>query len=192
MLKKHRINASFFLTGDFYRNSRYAKLIADLKNDGNYLGAHSDKHILYVPWEKRDSTLVTREAFFEDVKGNYREMEKFGITAADAPYFLPPYEWYNNQISQWTKELGLQLVNFTPGTSSNADYTTPDMGRQYRSSDEIYRKIIEFEKNEKDGLNGFLLLSHIGVHPLRTDKFYNKLDSLITELKAKGYTFHSL
>ncbi len=39
--------------------------------------------------------------------------------------------WYNAQISAWTAERGLTLVNFTPGTRSNADYTTPDMGDRY-------------------------------------------------------------
>ena len=54
-----------------------------------------------------------------------------GPWKADAPYFMPPYEWYNAQVSTWTAEHGLTLVNFTPGTRSNADYTTPAMGDRY-------------------------------------------------------------
>lgn len=80
--------------------------------------------------------------------------------------------------------MGIQIVNFTPGTTSNADYTTPGM-KNYLSSETIYNNILKYE--EKNGLNGFLLLIHIGTDPKRTDKFYNRLGELITELKNKGY-----
>ena len=102
---------------------------------------------------------------------------------------MPPYEWYNQKISDWTEEYGLQLINFTPGTRSNADYTLPEMGNRYINSDRIYNSIIDFEKHQKLGLNGFILLLHIGTHPERTDKFYFQLDKLIEELKTQNYTF---
>jgi endoglucanase len=35
--------------------------------------------------------------------------------------------------------------------------------------------------------NGFILLSHIGVAPARTDKFYDYLKELIEYLKSKNY-----
>ncbi|MBX3256493.1 MAG: glycoside hydrolase family 9 protein, partial [Chitinophagaceae bacterium] len=114
-LKERQVKASFFLTGNFYRNPLFSTLIPRLKEDGHYLGSHSDKHILYCDWIKRDSLLVTRQEFSADLKDSYLAMKRFGISAEDAPYFLPPYEWYNNQISAWTDQMDLQLVNFTPG-----------------------------------------------------------------------------
>jgi endoglucanase len=189
VLKKHSIKASFFLTGDFYRNPQFADLLSALKKDGHYLGAHSDKHLLYCSWEKRDSSLVTKEVFFRDVLDNYKAMEQFGVEHTDARYFLPAFEWYNDTISAWTKELGFVLVNFTPGTYSNADWTHPELGNQYLSSDTIYARILRFEQSRPGGLNGFLLLTHIGTDPRRKDKFYNRLDDLVTTLKNKGYRF---
>ena len=188
-LRKNRIKAHFFFTGDFYRNPENQELIYNFKNDGHYLGAHSDKHLLYASWENRDSLLVTKKKFISDLKGNYLEMEKFGISPNDALLFLPPFEWYNNEISSWIDELGLTLINFTPGTLSNADYTTPEMKEKYRSSEEIYNSILDYEKNDPKGLNGFILLFHVGSHPHRTDKFYKKLNQLITKLKYLDYTF---
>jgi endoglucanase len=189
VLTKHSIKASFFLTGDFYRNPRFTDLLSTLKKDGHYLGAHSDKHLLYCSWEKRDSLLVTKEAFCHDVLDNYTAMEPFGVKRAEARYFLPAFEWYNDTISTWTKELGLVLVNFTPGTYSNADWTHPELGNQYLSSDTIYARILRFEQSRPDGLNGFLLLTHIGTDPRRKDKFYDRLDELVTTLKTRGYRF---
>lgn len=183
-LKESGTPASFFFTGDFYRS--YPMLVSGLKKDGHYLGAHSDRHLLYCSWEKRDSLLVLREEFLTDLRNNYREMGKRGIKKKEALYFLPPYEWYNETIAGWTQEEGLHLVNFTSGTLSHADYTTPSMPN-YRSS-EIILESIRKQEREK-GMNGFILLVHIGTHPERTDKFYHQLPQLIRELREKGYTF---
>jgi peptidoglycan/xylan/chitin deacetylase (PgdA/CDA1 family) len=185
-LRKHNVKASFFFTGRFYRNPAFKQLIRGLKNDGHYLGAHSDEHLLYCDWNKRDSLLVTKQQFTADLLKNYAEMKKFGISRQDAHYFLPPYEWYNDSIVSWTKQLQLQLINYTPGTLSHADYTTPAM-KNYRGSDVILQSIIDYEQQRPSGLNGFLLLLHIGAGPERTDKFYNKLDELLNRLEQKQY-----
>jgi peptidoglycan/xylan/chitin deacetylase (PgdA/CDA1 family) len=113
-------------------------------------------------------------------------MRKFGVKKEDAAYFLPPYEWYNDSISVWTKELNLQLIIYTPGILSHADYTTPDL-KNYRSTETIWNSIIDFEKRSPSGLSGFILLLHIGTHPDRTDKFYYRLPELLRWLKSKNY-----
>jgi len=192
VLRNHQAKAAFFLTGDFYRNKNFSALIEGLKSDGQYLGGHSDKHLLYCSWEKRDSLLVSKEEFIADIRSNYAELETFGVRKVDAPFFLPPYEWYNESVSRWTKEFGLTLINFSPGTYSNADWTIPELGSQYLSSDTIYNRILAYEKKHSNGLNGFILLTHIGVDPRRTDKFYLRLDGLMSELEKRGYRFTSL
>jgi endoglucanase len=188
-LKKNDVKASFFLTGKFYRNKNFKTLIRDLQKDGHYLGAHSDKHLLYADWIKRDSLLVSEKKFHRDIENNYRSMKKFNIEKSAASFFLPPFEWYNSAISQWVQDAGLQLVNFSPGTLSAADYTYPEMGKRYRSSEMIYQSIMEYEETNAHGLNGFILLLHIGTDPRRTDKFYHSLDELIIVLQRKGYIF---
>lgn len=191
-LNKHQVKASFFFTGDFYRNPKFKEMITNLKNDGHYLGAHSDKHLLYASWEKRDSTLVSRNAFTEDLRNNYLEMEKFGIQKDDARFYLPPYEWYNDSIASWTKDLGLQLINFTAGTSSNQDWTYPELGARYISSEQIVENIMQKADVAPSGLNGYNLLIHFGTDPRRKDKLYHHLDKLITQLKEKGYQFRRI
>lgn len=184
-LRQHNVKASFFFTGRFYRNPAFARLIKDLKKDGHYLGAHSNEHLLYCDWANRDSLLVTRQQFGKDLLDNYAIMKQFGIRRQDAPYFLPPYEWYNDSIVSWTGQLQLQLINYTPGTLSPADYTTPSM-KNYRSSDAILRSI--YTQEQQRGLNGYLLLMHIGAGPHRKDKLHDRLTELLQYLKAKGYS----
>lgn len=186
-LKKNKAKASFFFTGVFYQNPANQEMIRRLIADGHYLGAHSDAHLLYADWTKRDSTLVTRQQFADDLKLNYKKMAEFGIAPDKAPVFLPPFEWYNAESVDWSRQLGLKVINFTPGIRSNADYTTPDM-RNYRSSETILNDIKNFEKSNPHGLNGCIVLIHFGTAPERTDKFYNKLGELLSFLKKKGYS----
>ena len=144
---------------------------------------------MYCDWVKRDSLLVTHKQFKEDLQNAYKELKQWGVEKDQAHYFLPPYEWYNDSISKWTNETGLQLINFTPGTRSNADYTYPEMGNKYLSSDTIFHSILNYEMHSTSGLNGFILLVHIGTDPRRTDKFYYRLPELINELEDRGYAF---
>ena len=186
-LRKYNIKGGFFFTGEFFE--LYPDVVRRLVAEGHYVGSHSYGHLLYAPWGKRDSLLVTRQEFEEDMFKSYKVLREFGIT--DAPYFIPPYEHYNATISSWARQLGLQVINYTPGTLTNGDYTTPGMSR-YFSSKEILGKIREYERTEPDGLNGHIMLIHFGTDPSRTDKFYDKLPGLIRELRRKGYSFTPL
>ena len=82
-------------------------------------------------------------------------------------------------------------MNLTPGTGTDADYTTPGMGN-YKSSEELISRLYNFEANSPDGLNGALVLIHPGTHPDRTDKLYLRLDEIIEYFSEKGYTFSKL
>lgn len=186
-LRKNNIKGGFFFTGEFFE--LYPDVVRRLVAEGHYVGSHSYGHLLYAPWGKRDSLLVTRQEFEEDMFKSYKVLREFGIT--DAPYFIPPYEHYNATISSWARQLGLQVINYTPGTLTNGDYTTPGMSR-YFSSKEILGKVREYERTDPDGLNGHIMLIHFGTDPSRTDKFYDKLPGLIRELRRKGYSFTPL
>ncbi len=186
-LRKYNIKGGFFFTGEFFE--LYPDVVRRLVAEGHYVGSHSYGHLLYAPWGKRDSLLVTRQEFEEDMFKSYKVLREFGIT--DAPYFIPPYEHYNATISSWARQLGLQVINYTPGTLTNGDYTTPGMSR-YFSSKEILGKIREYERTDPDGLNGHIMLIHFGTDPSRTDKFYDKLPGLIRELRREGYSFTPL
>lgn len=186
-LRKYNIKGGFFFTGEFFE--MYPDVVRRLVAEGHYVGSHSYGHLLYAPWGNRDSLLVTRQEFNEDIFKSYKVLREFGIT--NAPYFIPPYEHYNATISSWARQLGLQVINYTPGTLTNGDYTTPEMKR-YFSSKEILGRIWEYERTDPNGLNGHIMLIHFGTDPARTDKFYDKLPGLIRELRRKGYSFTPL
>lgn len=185
-LKKHKIKGSFFLTGNFLRLAPQKGMIERIIKEGHYMGAHSDRHILYAPWDKRDKSLATPDSLALDLKRNYDELARFGIDREKAPWYLPPYEWYNKESVNVAAAMGLKTINYTPGTATPADYTTPDM-KNYRSSKELMDKLFDYEK--KRGLNGAIILIHPGVEDSRTDKLYDKLEEIILKLKSSGYKF---
>jgi peptidoglycan/xylan/chitin deacetylase (PgdA/CDA1 family) len=187
-LDRHHARASFFLTGDFLANPDFKSMVGRMIKEGHYLGPHSDKHLLYCPWEGLKKTLVSREVFTADLENNLRKIEGFGIKRPRIKYWLPAYEWYNQEIVDWSKSLGLTLVNFTPGTRSNADYTE-DNAKNFVSSKTILESIIKKEQQDPDGLNGFFLLLHIGAGPARTDKMSARFGELLDYLSGKGYQF---
>jgi peptidoglycan/xylan/chitin deacetylase (PgdA/CDA1 family) len=187
-LARHKAKGSFFFTGEFLTNASFRPLIERIVAESHYLGPHSDKHLLYCPWEGPKKTLVTHAEFQSDLESNLRKIERFGVKRLQIRYFLPPYEHYNQEIVDWSKAMGLTLVNFTPGTRSNADYTG-EADSNFVSSQVIFDSILRKEQQDPNGLNGFILLLHIGSGPGRVDKFPARFGAVLDYLAGKGYQF---
>lgn len=185
-LDKTNVKGSFFLTGNCMR--LHAGKVKEIFRRGHVIAPHSDKHLLYADWGDRNKTLVSRDSVERDVMDNLAEMQHLGIDTDKVTFFMPPYEYSNQQTNSWVKNLGLEVVSFTPGTLTNADYTIPSM-KSYRSSAEIYKHLEKFERESNQGLNGAILLIHPGVHPERPDPFYKRLDEVIRLLRKRGYVF---
>ena len=89
---------------------------------------------------------------------NYKAFEKLGISKNEASVFLPPYEWYNDTISNWANNSGLKIVNMSSGAGTNKDWTFPEKGKPYYSSDSLMKNFLSYEK--LSGMNGYILLIH--------------------------------
>jgi peptidoglycan/xylan/chitin deacetylase (PgdA/CDA1 family) len=188
-LKGRNINASFFLTGRFLREPRFAPVVARLRAEGHLIGPHSDEHLLYASSDRPPRLLVSRERFEADLAANLRQLGRSGIDPGAVRYFLPPYEHYTEEIAAWTKQGGRTLINMTPGTRSNTDYMT-DADKRFVTAAEIVNSILSAERKDPDGLNGYLLLMHLGAGPARTrDHLHDELGRLLDELSRRGYRF---
>lgn len=60
--------------------------------------------------------------------------------------------------------------------------------KNYRSTEAILQSVYAFEQRHASGLNGFILLMHIGTANERTDKLFNRLQELLKYLHRKKYT----
>jgi endoglucanase len=183
-LASHHAKASFFLTGRCLRRQENKVLVRRIIDDGHYLGPHSNSHPLLVPWTGRKRAIVTREFFLDDLDQNLEAIERAGVKREQVKYFLPPYEWYNHEIVEWTRHAGLRLINHTSATRSAADYTEEQSGN-FVSSQAIFDSIVREEK--RNGLNGHLLLFHLGAGPQRKDKMHRRIGELLDYLQQRGY-----
>jgi peptidoglycan/xylan/chitin deacetylase (PgdA/CDA1 family) len=188
-LQRRKARASFFLTGDFLRRPEFRPLIERMVAERHYLGPHSDRHLLYCSWEKPAQTLVTEEEFAGDLIANLNELQGFGVEALRfRRYLLPPYEHFNREIADWTRARRWSLINYTPGTRSHADYTG-EADKNFTSSQAIFESIVKRDKEDPCGLNGFLLLLHVGSGPGREDKFHTRFGELLDYLAQREYEF---
>lgn len=188
-LSRHGGHGSFFLTGDFLRNPQFATLVTRIVAAGHYLGPHSNRHLLYCAWDDANKTLVSEDEFTVDLLANARLISQVLRERRPRPrYFLPAYEHYNREIVDWTRELRWNLINYTPGTRANADYTG-EADKNFVSSQAIFDSILKREREDPHGLNGFILLLHVGSGPGRADKFHTRFGELLDTLSGKGYRF---
>ena len=132
--------------------------------------------------------MVTLDSLNEDYSHNVTALQRVIPHSKNfSMYFIPPYEWWNSETAGWLRKMGIRPFSFTPGTTSNADYTYPEMGNSYKSSDAIMNSIKKFNATDPHGLNGAIILIHAGTDPRRKDKLYDRLEELILYLKKEGY-----
>lgn len=187
ILRDQQIKAAFFVTGDYLAQPKYPDHIRRMLDEGHYVGPHSHGHPLYCPWEDRSKTLVTQAEFTDDLQRNIDALRELGALPAGQPIlFVPPYEWYNEDQVAWAKAMGVTLINFTPGSGSNRDWI-PESHPKFVSSKQIAEDILAFEESSDDGLNGFLLLLHLGA--MREDLMHTEMASLFKTLSDHGYQF---
>lgn len=185
-LRERTLKAAFFVTGNFLRQPPLRKLVERAIDEGHYVGPHSNSHPLYCLWDDRGKTLVTEKFFKEDLSKNLMELKRLGALGDKRPLlFIPPYEWYNQDQVDWCRAIGVTLINFTPGSGSNRDYA-PEGDPRFVPSRAIYDDILAHEAKAPDGLNGFMLLMHLGSG--RKDAFHPFVGPLCDELARRGYS----
>jgi peptidoglycan/xylan/chitin deacetylase (PgdA/CDA1 family) len=187
VLARQDVRAAMFVTGDFTGHLEFHPHLRRMVDEGHYLGPHSEAHLLYAPWEDRETSLVTEEEFKYDLDVNIETLRGFGAMPGHGPfYFIPPFEWFNEDQVVWARDMGILLFNFTPGIGSHRDWA-PEGHAAFRPSQRIMEDILEFEETNPHGLNGALMLMHLG--SLREDRMHLLLEPLIEELRERGYTF---
>jgi peptidoglycan/xylan/chitin deacetylase (PgdA/CDA1 family)/predicted NAD-dependent protein-ADP-ribosyltransferase YbiA (DUF1768 family) len=198
-LQARKLKAAFFLTGNFLRDPRLRPHVERMVAEGHYVGPHSDRHLLYADWTDRDKSLVTQEEFAADLTKNIADLRALGAlpltpaagdqhpaSSIEHPpvYFIPPYEHFNRDQVDWARQLGVVMANFTPGTGSNRDYAR-EGDQRFVPAQKIYDDILAFDQANPAGLNGFLLLMHVGSG--RQDPFHPHVGQLCDELARRGY-----
>lgn len=180
------VKASFFFTGNFLERPENRLIVERVIKSGHYVGPHSGRHILLSDWDANRTPLVTPDSMMTDFRLNYRLLNDFGIKASDAGTVLPPFEWCGKIHTERLRKEGLVPINITPGVNTYRDYTVPGMA-EYHTSEDMYNQLFDYES--KHGLNGYIIIFHLGTQDLRTDKLYHRLPLILTRLRSLGYKF---
>ena len=188
ILAEHGVKGSFFPTGNCFRVEKYQQTLKDIIEQGHYLSAHSDKHLLLCSYEDRNVNLVTEDSLARDIQGMEAELEKLGLKKEQYLWMIPPYEYYNQFSADALRKLGYKLVNPTEGLVTGLDWMGPE-DPSYHSAQQLLDNIWNYEKEHT--LNGAVILVHAMNYPNRTDddRLYTHLGVIIEKLKEKGYGF---
>lgn len=182
------ITGSFFFTGNFLERPENAAVVSRAVKEGHYVGMHSNRHLLLADWDRARTTLVTVDSMLRDLDSNLVTLNRFEPRLRPV-YTLPPYEWCGAIHAQAYREAGYTPVNPTPGIETCRDYTTPDM-REYMGSAEMLAQLWDYES--RNGLDGALVLIHLGTEDSRTDKLWRHLPAIFDTLQRKGYRISRL
>jgi peptidoglycan/xylan/chitin deacetylase (PgdA/CDA1 family) len=190
-LKSRNVKVTVFLTGYFIR--KYPVLVKRMAREGHVLGNHMDSHPHLTTWEQNrahqtrpgvDRAFIVKE--LRKVEERYRSI---GVNMA--PLWRAPYGEQNRTINQWAESLGLKHVGWTQGPTWRTNLDTNDWvvrpgDRGYFTPDEVIKKIMSFGTGTEYGLNGGIVLLHIGTLR-RQGRMVTKLGVLIDTLRTAGY-----
>lgn len=195
-LASRSIRATFFLSGPFIRH--HADLVRRMAAEGHVLANHTADHPHLTTWEE-NGRQDTRPGITSDyLLSQLRRVDSLydAIGVRHEPIWRAPYGEQNAVINGWAEKAGYRHVGWTQGTSWQTNLDTNDWvespnERGYFSSDEVIRKIVNFGRGTAHGLNGGIVLMHLGT--IRTqDRLYLKLGVIIDTLKNSGYGFATI
>lgn len=185
-LKRKQIKAGFFFTGLIFNKRNGIRYIKRLVREGHYLGPHSHSHIMYHPWGA-SYVRISRRHFRKDLRANIQDIQKYFNMDNKLKIFLPPYETYNKTISSWSRQMGYQIISYTPHSLTHKDWISRH-SRRYISSARLLRHVLR--RGQQNQLKGAILLIHTGISKkTRRKPFYKFLPNLISHLEKMGYQF---
>jgi peptidoglycan/xylan/chitin deacetylase (PgdA/CDA1 family) len=191
-LRRRGVRVTVFLTGGYIR--KYPDLVRRIVADGHEVGNHLNTHPRLTSYAQdgRQATLphVTREFVqrqLRDADAAFREVAGRPM----APLWRAPYGEHNGEIRAWAAEAGYQHVGWTRDAASredldSRDWVTDPNSKIYRSALEIRDRILRFGQANGHGLNGGIVLMHLGTQR-RRDQAHTRLPEILDLLAARGY-----
>lgn len=163
VLKKHKAPGAFFLCRHYIEDQ--PELVKRMKKEGHIVGNHTSHHVC-MP--ETDSRKVR-----EEITDNANYMKEATGYEMDH-FFRPPKGEYSERTLQITKDIG---------------YTTVFWSMAYLDYD------VDNQPGSDYVINHFEKYIHPGAIPLIhniSKSNAEALDTVLTNLEKKGYTFHSL
>ena len=189
ILKEKGVKCSFFLTGKCIDTYAKPELIKRIINDGHEIGSHLYHH---DPWEDIVEIVPDEYVRGELWLSNYALKKLTGVEMVKV--WIAPYEISCEKNRNAAAKDGWIHINFTEGFNTN-DWATRDYPQIFNPPEKIVEKILNSADNSPYGLNGVIILLHLGTLRKPEDKMTAKIPSqnntylgfLIDEIHKRGY-----
>jgi len=195
-LKSRGVAVTMFLTGRFIE--RYPEVARRIVADGHETGNHTWSHPRLTTWAQ-DRTHTTLEGVTESFLA--AELRKTAETFERvtgrrlAPLWRAPYGERNYTLCRWAHAAGYLHVGWRQGRSwrqslDSNDWVPDEETPGYHTPAEVYEKIMDIARSKPYGINGGIILMHLGT--VRTDRrqqVHLVLGAIIDDLRAMGYEF---
>lgn len=188
-LRKHGIRATVFLTGEFIQ--RYPEMVRQIALDRHVVGNHTNTHphLTTYSFNGRHGTLsgVTAPFLKEQLR---RTEEAYRAVSGKplAPYWRAPFGEANRDIVSWAEEAGYRHVSWSPKLDS-LDWVADQSSPLYKGPEQILRGILGQADRAPGGVDGGIILMHLGTERAGEDGAHLILEPLIGQLRERGYSF---
>jgi peptidoglycan/xylan/chitin deacetylase (PgdA/CDA1 family) len=188
-LKRRGIKATIFLTGEYVQ--KYPDLVRQMVRDGHVVGNHtfSHPHLTTYSFNGRHGTLsgVTAGFIKEQLS---RTSEAFkAVTGRDMnPYWRAPFGEANREIVAWGQSDGYRHVSWTPHLDT-LDWVADRGSPLYKGPEQILKGILAQADTAKGGVDGGIILMHLGTEREGEQEAHLILEPLIGQLQNRGYSF---
>lgn len=188
ILNEYQLKCTLFLTGKFME--RYPEIVQEIVANGHEVANHTYSHPHLTSYsENRQHQLrpgVSRE--FVQKQLYKADSVFYALTGSRLkPYWRAPFGEYNEQILTWAAEMGYLHVHWT-GNFDTHDWVTDETSELYHTPQEIFEQVLKLEKESARGLNGVIILMHLGSQR-QENHIFEILPHLIQEIRSRGYTF---
>lgn len=188
ILREHHVHCTLFLTGKFIE--RHPDLVRQMVADGHEFGNHTynHPHLTSYAQNHRQNTLpnVTRQFLQRQLLKT--DSIYYRVTGKHLqPYWRAPFGEYNREILTWAAEAGFLHIRWTSGFDTY-DWVTDESSKLFHTPQEVYDHFLMEDLNRKTGLNGVIVLMHLGSHR-NNNHVFETLPRLIHTLQDRGYRF---
>jgi peptidoglycan/xylan/chitin deacetylase (PgdA/CDA1 family) len=191
ILQEQQLKCTLFLTGKFME--RHPELVKEIVNLGHEIGNHTYNHPHLTTYTTDHQQQLRPGITREFVQAQLLKTDSvfYALTGSKLkPYWRAPFGEYNQQILTWAAEAGYLHIHWT-GSFDTHDWVTDETSDLYHTPEEIFNQVMELERENQDGLNGVIVLMHLGSQRLE-NHIFEILPRLIQEVRFRGYTFSNI
>lgn len=189
ILKREGVHATVFLTGEYIQH--YPDLTRRIVAEGHMVGNHtfSHPHLTTYSFNARQRTLagVTQE-FLQSQLQRTREVFSLVTGKSMARLWRAPFGEFNAQILSWAQAEGYRHVCWTPHLDT-LDWVASPADPLFKTPQQILQGLLRRDQSDPRGLDGGIVLMHLGTERESGMEADRILPDLIQSLRAKGYRF---